>query len=138
MIVLDTSILSLAFRRRRRSGDVAPEVMALRELIAADAPLAIPGIVLQELLSGVRSQEHFGRLRQSMSGFPILLATEFHHVRAAQISNSCRNNGITCSTVDALIAALTVESDGRLFAADADFQHIASCCRLKCERQICG
>jgi predicted nucleic acid-binding protein len=131
VIVLDTSILSLAFRRRRRPADDPPAVVVLRNLISADIPLAVPGIVVQELLSGVRTKEQFRAIRNMIAGFPILLATESHHLRAAQIFNSCRDNGIGCSTVDALIAALTVENNGRLFTADADFGRIASCSELE-------
>ena len=85
MIVLDTSILSLAFRRRLRDED----------------------------------------------GFHILLASEAHHVRAAQIRNACRHHGLACSTIDALIAAQAIESGGRLFTTDADFQRIALHCPLE-------
>jgi predicted nucleic acid-binding protein len=130
VIVLDTSILSLAFRRRRREAD-PPAVAGLRRLIAEDVPLAVPGIVLQELLSGVRSREQFRKLRTSMAGFPLLLASEVHHVRAAQIHNACRSRGAACSAIDALIAAISIESGSMLFTADADFQRIAPCCGLK-------
>jgi predicted nucleic acid-binding protein len=131
VIVLDTSVLSLAFRRRRREeGDSGP-VAALRKLIADNMLVAVPGIVLQELLSGVRSREQFRNLRTSMAGFPLLLASESHHVRAARISNTCRRRGVACSTTDALIAAISVESGGTLFTTDADFQRIASHCGLK-------
>jgi hypothetical protein len=126
VIVLDTSILSLAFRRRsREAGDEPPLVTALRKLIADDAPLAIPGIVLQELLSGVRSGEQFRKLQRAMAGFPLLLADESHHLRAAQISNACRRHGVACSTIDTLIAAQVIESGGKLFTTDVDFQQIA-------------
>ena len=129
--MLDTSISSLAFRRRsREEGDSGP-VTALRKLIADNVPLAVPGIVLQELLSGVRSRQQFRKLRALMAGFPILLANESHHVRAARISNACRRRGVACSTSDALIAAISVESGGTLFTTDADFQRIAPCCGLK-------
>jgi hypothetical protein len=39
VIVLDTSILSLAFRRRRRDAHVPPQVAALHKLIDDDTPL---------------------------------------------------------------------------------------------------
>jgi predicted nucleic acid-binding protein len=132
VIVLDTSILSLAFRRRRRETDEEPlPLAALRKLIADDAPLAVPGIVLQELLSGVRSGEQFRKLQSAMAGFPLLLAGETHHVRAAQISNACRYHGVACSTIDALIAAQAIESNGRLFTTHADFRWIVAHSDLK-------
>ena len=131
MILLDTSVLSLVFRRRSQRVPASPAVALFRDLVATDAPLAVPGIVLQELLSGVRGQDQFRKLQRVMEGFPLLLATELHHVKAARIVNACRTNGVACSTVDALIAAMTLESRGRLFTLDQDFQQMAPCCGLK-------
>jgi predicted nucleic acid-binding protein len=131
MIVLDTSILSLVFRRQDRGGSEPRAAATLRALIAADAPLAVPGIVLQELLSGVRSEQQFRKLREALAGFPLLLADERHHAQAAEIANACRRQGIACSTVDALIAALTIAENGQLFTADADFARLAPACGLK-------
>jgi predicted nucleic acid-binding protein len=129
VIVLDTSILSFVFRRRP-SGDDFPQAIELRALILADAPLVIPGMVLQELLSGVPSEKQFRLLRKSLAGFPLLLAKESQHILASQIVNTCRRKGIACSSVDALIAAQTIENSGRLFTTDTDFQRIASCSTL--------
>jgi predicted nucleic acid-binding protein len=131
VILLDTSVLSLVFRRRSQRVSTSSAVALFRDLVASDAPLAVPGIVLQELLSGVRGQDQFHELQRAMEGFPLLLATELHHVKAAQIVNACRTNGVVCSTVDALIAAMTLESQGRLFTLDKDFQQMASYCGLK-------
>jgi predicted nucleic acid-binding protein len=134
VIVLDTSVLSLVFRRRGPSDQEPWPVAELRKLIAEDAPLAVPGIILQELLSGVRSSEQFRKLQGAMAGFPILLANESHHLRAAQISNACRRQGVACSTIDALIATLTIAVDGQLLTTDADFARIAPHCGMK----LCG
>ena len=131
MIVLDTSVLSLAFRRRKTGeGDPAQAVL-LRQMVADDWPLAVPGIVLQELLSGVRSDAEFRKLERCLRGFPRLLAGEAHHLHAARIVNACRRRGIVCSAVDALIAALTIDSGGELFSNDTDFGPMASFCGLK-------
>ena len=122
MIVLDTSILSLAFRRRRRETDEEPlPLAALRKLIADDAPLAVPGIVLQELLSGVRSGEQFPKTDRRHGRFSPLAGRSNASRPAAQISNACRHHGVACSTIDAPIAAQVIESNGRLFTTDADF-----------------
>lgn len=123
MILLDTTILSLAFRRRR--GEAAPpaEVSRLRHLIELDAPLAIPGIVYQEVLSGVRDQRQ--SLERLLEGFPLVLATQVHHLHAARLANACRRAGIAVSTPDCLIAATAAEEGADLFTLDADFARIA-------------
>jgi predicted nucleic acid-binding protein len=44
---------------------------------------------------------------------------------------ACRREGIACSAVDALIAAMTVGVGGQLFTTDADFERIAPRCALR-------
>ncbi len=116
MTVLDTSVLSLAFRRHGRAAIEPRSVQVLRRLVVENRPLLLPGIVLQELLSGVRSAGDSRRLRSSLEGFPLHLATEADHVRAAEISNACRRAGVTCGTVDTQIAAIAVAALPRLTA----------------------
>jgi predicted nucleic acid-binding protein len=131
MIVLDTSVLSLAFRRVRGEAGAPPVVVELRRLVATDAALAVPGIVLQELLSGVRSTEQFRRLAGLLDGFPLLFARKRTHLAAAQVANACRQGGIAASTADCLIAAHAIDIRGRLFTVDSDFGAIAGCSTLR-------
>ena len=131
MILLDTSVLSLAYRRRRRKAPESRCVTVLRRLIIDDVPLAIPGIVLQEILSGIRAQPQFDKLKRMLESFPVVVAAERHHVIAAQIANACRRKGIAASTVDCLIAALATSQRDILFTLDEDFNRIATVCDLK-------
>ena len=129
MIVLDTSILSLAFRRRP-GAPRDPRALRFAELLEEDEPMAVPAVVLQEFLSGIRDELTFRRLDDLLGGFPLLLATRATHVAAAKIRNACRDRGVAASTVDVLIAAHAIESRGALFTSDDDFRHIASVCPL--------
>ena len=130
MIVVDTSVLSLAFRRpvTRQPHPAATE---LRRLVLGDETVALPGVTLQEILSGVRSVESFNGLLAHLEGFPLLLATAADHALAAQIRNGARAAGIAVGTIDALIAAQTISARARLFAADKDFSRIAALSELK-------
>ncbi len=130
MILVDTSVLSLAFRRKAKTVPEPPLVRIFRGLVVADQPVAVPGIVLQELLSGVRSASEFTRLLGLMQGFPKVLATEESHASAAKIFNACRQAGITVSTVDCLIAATVIETRSRLLTGDEDFVLMAPHCGL--------
>lgn len=121
MILLETSVLSLAFRRAPGPGTGSPAARVLERLITEDAPLAVPGIVVQELLSGVRGEGQFARLEAALEGFPVLLAERADHVAAARIANACRRHGVVVTTIDCLIAALAVAHDAELFTADQDF-----------------
>jgi len=131
VIVLDTSVLSVAFRRRRRAGHEPRSVRVLRQLIKDDQPLFAPGIVLQELLAGVRSDAQFARLVELTEGFPLLSADRGCHVLAAQIANACRSAGVATSTVDCLIAAQTISAACELFTLDANFARMTPHCGLR-------
>jgi predicted nucleic acid-binding protein len=130
MIFLDTSVLSHVFRR---SKSVSPSEVVTRftSLVEQDSPLVIPGVVFQEVLSGVRDQDQFDRLRGSLDGFPRIFADERDHVEAARLLNLLRARGITASSFDSLIAAMTILRDGVLFTVDRDFESFARLASLR-------
>ena len=130
MILVDTSILSLAFRRRVKKSPESPQVQILRRLVEQDQPVVVPGIVLQELLSGVRTENEYERLQDLMEGFPLMLATREHHLEAARIANTCRQKGVSISPVDCLIAAMAIQAKSQLFTVDEDFKRVALYCDL--------
>lgn len=131
MILVDTSVLSLAFRHRRRAQPEPRPVQIFRRMLLEDTPVAIPGIVLQEILSGVRTDIEFTRLQRLLGAFSILTAERQDHILAAQISNACRRKGLSMSAVDCLIAALATLREAFLFTLDEDFSRMAPICGLK-------
>ena len=64
MILLDTSVLSRVFRRRRMGPEEQRLQAVVEELMSGDVPLGLPGIVLQEVLSGVRKEKQFADLER--------------------------------------------------------------------------
>lgn len=130
MILLDTSTLSVVFRRKIEAGTEGAEARAFRGLVAENAPLSVPGIVVQELLSGVKTPEQTATLRERIEGLPLVLATRDDHYRAADIFNQCQSKGIAAATVDCLIAATALTHKARLWTLDQDFPHIARVCHL--------
>ncbi len=131
MILVDTSVWSLAFRRRRAESNEPSEAAVLRSLIEADEEIALPGIVLQELLSGIREKAQFERLEEILSGFPLILATQQTHIEAARIANACRSKGMAVSAVDCLIAAMAIEHNAQLLTSEKDFDQMAEHCALR-------
>lgn len=106
-------------------------VSLLRRMIQDDQPLAVTGIVFQELLTGVRDVSQGKKLHRILDGFPLLLATKDHHVEAAKISTACRKGGVAAATVDCLIAAQCISSHSPLLTTDEDFKRIARHAALK-------
>jgi predicted nucleic acid-binding protein len=95
-------------------------------MMASDVPLALPGIVLQEVLSGLRSHRQFADLTAKLlAAFSILPEGVPEHVEAARLKNACLSKGLNVSGVDCLIAACAITGNHELFAADSDFKAIA-------------
>jgi predicted nucleic acid-binding protein len=130
VIVVDTSVWSLVLRRRRPARE-HPSARALQEAIADDQTVLVPGIVLHELLAGLREAAQARRLAMTLEGFSLMLASRDDHVAAARIHSACARRGVTAGTVDCLIAAQTIAQEARLLTTDADFNRIAAHCDLR-------
>ena len=121
-VVVDTTVWSLFLRRAPREATF--EVEQLRRYIQESRAL-MPGIVRQELLSGIKEWAQFDKLDQLLEGFPDLLATSEDHRTAARFFNECRRNGIQGSPVDFLICAIAHRMDAPILTTDQDFVHYA-------------
>ncbi len=104
--------------------------------MASDDPLGLPGIVLQEVLSGVRSRRQFGELSgKLLAAFTILSEGVSEHVEAARLKNVCLAKGLNVSGIDCLIAACAITGNHELYAIDEDFEAIAEHAPLKLYRR---
>ncbi|EDN65697.1 PilT-like protein [Beggiatoa sp. PS] len=132
MIFLDTPILSVAYRRKYKDDAEKPiEVIMLQQMVAEHKPIQVPGIVVQEFLSGLKEEAQFQKLQKLAESFPIILATQQHHIEAAKIANVCRRHGIATSATDCLIAAMAIEQKAQLFSIDQDFMYMARYCPIR-------
>lgn len=123
-LVADTSVWSLVLRRRHFDPDDR-WVQAFRSHVEAGNAVLLVGIILQELLSGVRTPRQFDRLAERLAPFPVIPLQRSTYVLAATVSNQCRRRGVQAGTIDALIAAACIENGFPLLTADADFAYIA-------------
>lgn len=109
-----------------------PGVVQLLEKLTRDKQrVVVPGIVVQELLSGIKEPSQAEKIMEIMEGYPMLLATQDHHAEAANISNVCRKAGVSAATVDCLIAAQCIMENGILLTMDDDFSLMARHCMLR-------
>jgi predicted nucleic acid-binding protein len=132
VILLDTSVVSAVLRRRRKGAAEEELTARVAALLEGDEHVALPGIVLQELLSGIAERTQLERvLRAVHDSFPVVLATEGDHLKAADIANACAGAGLALSTPDALIAAQALNRRAGLFTTDADFRRLPAVVGLK-------
>ena len=127
-VLVDTSVLSLAFRRSR------PELLAeadravvdrLRHLSDDDAVVLI-GAIRQEALSGLRTPAQFSRIRSVLNGFQCLPTDVTDHDAAAEAFNQCRARGIAGGPIDMLICASALRHRLPVFTVDPDFVRYAA------------
>jgi hypothetical protein len=98
----------------------SPEVTELIELIR-EVRGQIIGPVRQELLSGIKNQIQFQKLRNHLKAFPDLEVTTRDYEPAAEFFNLCRGKGIQGSNTDFLICAMAVRHKIPVFTTDEDF-----------------
>jgi predicted nucleic acid-binding protein len=132
MILVDTPVWSLALRRRRQNP--APlEQRAIRFLhqIVDEGRAKLLGPVRQELLSGLREDSQFLRLRDYLRAFPDAPLETADYEEAARGSNACRRAGIANSPVDMLICSSALRHEWEIFTTDQDFAKYQSVLKIR-------
>jgi predicted nucleic acid-binding protein len=125
-ILVDTSVWSLALRRKSASLNTTEKfiVAELSELIREGRARLI-GLVRQELLSGIKTTEHYERLRLHLRSFPDEPIDTSDHEEAAKAGNRCRGKGIVVSIVDILLCSLAIKREWAIFTTDPNFANYA-------------
>ena len=121
-VIVDTSVWSLALRRRRSPS--AAEALELAELIR-EGRAGVLGPVRQELLSGVPDQRQYETLRNYLRAFPDVPLGSDDYEEAAAFFSRCRAKGVQGSNTDFLICAAAARRKLGILTTDADFVHFA-------------
>ena len=120
--IADTSVWSPFLRKSQELNGEARK--RLRDGISNGA-VHLLGIIKQECLSGIRENQQYERLKEILGGFPEELATSEDHLRAAELFNICRRNGIQGSTADFLICSQSIRLGYPVLTMDKDFTRYA-------------
>lgn len=128
-VIVDTSVWSLLLRRD--AVDTSNMfVKVLTQYLEKGFTIHLPGIVLQEILDGIKTIKQFELLCEYFEAFPLITMERIDFVEAARIKNNCRSRGVQAGNIDFLIAALAVNRKCPLLTADKDFNYIAAHCSL--------
>jgi predicted nucleic acid-binding protein len=128
MIVVDTSVWIDFFQ-----GVDSPQRRMLHDLIENQEDLCLTGIIVTEILQGIRDERESAEVRQYLLDFPIFHPRDIStYVEAADIFKRCARKGRTVrKTVDCLIAAVAMENGLMVLHKDKDFDSIAACTDLR-------
>ena|SRR5713226_7150378 len=121
-VLVDTPVWSLALRRRPSDLN-ANEVRLKNELaeLVRESSVLIIGPVRQELLSSIRDESQFNRVRERLESLLDLSIETSAYENAARMSNLCSSRGLANSSVDMLICAVAVAAAVPILTADRDF-----------------
>lgn len=122
MILVDTPVWSFALCRQAANLS-APERRSsqLLDSFIREGRVQLLGAVRQELLSGLREEPQFLRLRDYLRDFPDPPLETEDYEEAARASHRCRNAGIATSSVDMLMCAVAIRRRWEIFTPDQDF-----------------
>ncbi len=130
MVVVDTTVWIDFF-----AGRPTRQVQLLKSLIENGEDVALCGVILAEILQGVRADAECARLESILRNFLYLDMSRKTFLSAAHIFRSFRAKGVTIrNSVDCMIAACCIENSAQLLHNDRDYIAIASHVELRCLR----
>lgn len=130
MVLVDTTVWVDFFLDRR-----TPHVARLESLIAQGEDICICGVVLTEVLQGIRDDKEYERTRTRLDSLLFLPMTRNTFINAADIYRTLRRKGVTIrKPVDCMIASVAMEHKLRLLHNDRDFVPMEQHCGLETDR----
>ncbi|NTW37861.1 MAG: PIN domain nuclease [Syntrophobacteraceae bacterium] len=122
MTLVDTSVWIDFFAARN-----TPQVAILESLIDEREDLCLCGVVLTEVLQGIRDEKEYSRTESALAGLIFLPMNRSTFLLAAETYRTLRSRGITIrNSVDCMIAAVCIENKAQLLHNDRDFDYIAN------------
>jgi predicted nucleic acid-binding protein len=127
MVLVDTTVWIDFFADRN-----VPHVAALQKVIETEEDLCICGVILAEVLQGIRSDADYIETKNYLDDLISLPMRQATYVGAAQVYRSLRKRGVTIrKPVDCMIASVAIEHDIVLLHNDRDLNDIAKHTKLK-------
>jgi predicted nucleic acid-binding protein len=127
VVLVDTTVWVDFFNDKKTD-----HVQALEHLVEDEKDICICGVILAEVLQGIRDDTDYRKTYSRFDSFLYLPMDRHTFVKAAELYRSLRRRGITIrKTVDCLIAAVAIEHKIPLLHNDKDFDPLEEFCSLK-------
>jgi len=127
MVLVDTTVWIDFF-----AGKSTPEVDELERLLNAGEDICTCGVILTEVLQGIRKDDDYRRTLSQLDSFLFLPMKRQTFLAAAELFRSLRRRGITIrKPVDCMIASVCMEHDIALLHNDRDFDPLETYCGMK-------
>ena len=119
-VLIDTSVWSLALRKRKLTSDDKKLIEYLIFLIRNQYAIMI-GPIRQEILSGISDENKFMELKNALETFSDFHITTEDYETAAEYYNKCSSACIKGSHIDYLICSVAHNNDFLILTLDKDF-----------------
>lgn len=86
--------------------------------------VAMVGMVLAEILQGIRAKKEAGIVKESLKKLPYLEVTWDAWEKAGELSRDLRRKGITIPLSDLIIASIAILGGYAVLTIDPHFQHV--------------
>ncbi len=117
MVLIDTTVWIDFFAGRQ-----LPHVTSLERLIKGREDICICGIILTEILQGIRGKNEFRKTVELFNTMIFLPMPYSVFLGAAEVYRTLRRKGITIrNSIDCMIASVAIENDIILLHNDKDF-----------------
>jgi predicted nucleic acid-binding protein len=120
IVLIDTTVWIDFF-----AGRELPHVTALEHLIKSREDIGICGIILTEVLQGIREKSEYQKTKKLFNTMIFLPMPYSVFLGAADIYRTLRRQGITIrNSIDCMIASVAIENDISLLHNGRDFAPI--------------
>jgi predicted nucleic acid-binding protein len=127
VILVDTSVFIDFF-----NGKHSKLSEILIESIENSEDICTCGLIITEILQGIRSDKDYDRIKNILSGLIYLPIAKNMFIQASSIYRTIRKNGKTIrSHIDCIIASICLEHEVDLLHNDKDFNVIAQYTSLR-------
>jgi len=127
MVLIDSSVWIDFF-----SGRSLPHVREMESIIERREDISICGIILAEVLQGIRNDNEFRQTKRLLNTLIFLPMPYSVFLRSAEIYRKLRKKGITVrKPLDCMIASVAIENNILLLHNDKDFEPIKKHCGLR-------
>jgi predicted nucleic acid-binding protein len=127
MLLVDTTVWIDSF-----ADGSEPHVTALEKFIVNEEDLCLCGLILAEVLQGIRSNKDYAKTKDYLDDLIFLPMRQATFIRAAEIYRSHRKRSVNIrKPVACMIASVAIEHDIPLLHNDRDFDYMARYSNLR-------
>ncbi len=120
MVLIDTTVWIDFFKNKN-----TPQVSVLDLLLSENEDVCTCGIVLTEVLQGVRDDRTYRKIKSDFDNLVYLPMNQSTFIKSADIYRNLRKKGITIrKSLDCMIAAVAITHHVQLLHNDRDFDPI--------------